>query len=72
MLSSQTIYYHKGGLIFLNSILEMPSTLAVQSLSSYGLSHTDTYTQLMNVLHNIINNEGNSLPQQLMQYPGVL
>ena len=42
MLSWQTIYYYKTGLICLNSILEMPSTLSVKSLLVVGL-HARTH-----------------------------
>ena len=45
MLSWQTIYYYKTGFIFLNSILEMPSTLSVKSLLVVGFhTHTHTHT----------------------------
>ena len=46
MLSWQTVYYYKTGLICLNSILEMPSTLSVKSLLVVGFhthTHTDTF-----------------------------
>ena len=45
MLSWQTVYYYKTGLICLNSILEMPSTLSVKSLLVVGFhTHTHTHT----------------------------
>ena len=43
MLSWQTIYYYKTGLIFLNSMLEMSSTLSVKSLSG---AHTHTQAKI--------------------------
>ena len=46
MLSWQTIYYYKTGLICLNSILEMPSTLSVKSLLVVGF-HTHTHRHII-------------------------
>ena len=50
MLSWQTIYYYKTGLICLNSILEMPSTLSVNSLLVVGF-HTHTHTDTLYATH---------------------
>ena len=63
MLSWQTVYYYKTGLILINSILEMQSTLSVKSLSVVGFhthTHTDTY---IHTLHQVINNGESSQPQ---------
>ena len=41
-MTDNILYYNKAGLIFLNYILEMPSTLSVKNLSIVGF-HTRTH-----------------------------